>query len=379
MKSGGRGEMKRLAIFVFYDENGIVNEYVEFLLNSIVEVCEKLVIVINDKIQQEYLDKLYQLTNNIYIRQNVGFDGGAYKDVFLNFLDDEMWEYWDEIILFNDTFYGPFIPWKYIFQEFEQENIDFWGLSRWIGGTVKGWDCEVVEHVQAYFIVIRKRIVLDLCFWEFWKNLPYPLTYADAIKNFEVNFSSFFSQKGFKYKTWIDLKHGTHYLKKSEVVYLCHADKLVCELDFPVVKKRLFSFDNYIQVKNIMKYLENNEYFNSDIIWKHQYYLDNYGRIKPFSFKRIDEFYSKHRKVYVYGYGIWGHKIEQYFFIKDWKIAGFVVSEKTESQENIICYFDLHLDEQDGIILALGKKAFDEVYPIVSERYNKEQLLLPYF
>jgi len=370
---------KRLGIFVFYDRNGIVNDYVVFLLNSILEVANSIIIVVNGMIEKESLKKLQYFTHHIYIRENIGYDGGAYKDVFLKFLSKDDMGKWDEFILFNDTFYGPFFSWKYIFEVFQKENVDFWGLSKWIKASSTLLDCEIEEHVQAYFIVIRRKMIVSPFFLKFWKDMNTPITYKDAILDFEVKFSAFFKKRGFQYKTWIDLVNGNYLLRENEVVYLKHADSLICELHFPVVKRKVFSITNFIQSSKIMKYIDINYGFDNSMIWKHLKYLDQCCNFKPFSFSKIEEFYNNHKKKYIYGYGKWGKEIERYFEYNNWEIAGFVVSEKESNNEKLINYCDLKLDACDGMVLALGQKAFKEVYPIVICHYKENQLLLPEF
>ena len=39
--------MKRMGIFIFYDEAGIVDEYIEVLLSSMQDILERLVVIVN--------------------------------------------------------------------------------------------------------------------------------------------------------------------------------------------------------------------------------------------------------------------------------------------------------------------------------------------
>ena len=73
------GEKKRLAIFSFYDSEGIVDSFIEFLLKDLNEVATELVIVINGFVCHEGYQILSKYTKNIVIRDNIGFDIGAFK------------------------------------------------------------------------------------------------------------------------------------------------------------------------------------------------------------------------------------------------------------------------------------------------------------
>ena len=73
--------MKRLGIFVFYDKNGIVGKYVEYLLTEIKSVVDDLYIVSNGILTSISKEIFLINTNNLIERENRGFDGGAYRDV----------------------------------------------------------------------------------------------------------------------------------------------------------------------------------------------------------------------------------------------------------------------------------------------------------
>ena len=53
------GEKKRLAIFSFYDSEGIVDSFIEFLLKDLNEVATELVIVINGFVCDEGLSLIH--------------------------------------------------------------------------------------------------------------------------------------------------------------------------------------------------------------------------------------------------------------------------------------------------------------------------------
>ena len=45
--------MKRMGIFIFYDEAGIVDEYIEVLLSSMQDILERLVVIVNGNVRDE--------------------------------------------------------------------------------------------------------------------------------------------------------------------------------------------------------------------------------------------------------------------------------------------------------------------------------------
>lgn len=371
--------MKRVGIFIFYDKDGIVDRYVEYLLESMQTIIKKLIIVINGKIREDNLCKLKRYSNDIFIRENKGYDGTAYKETLLYYLKNENWSDVDELILFNDTFYGPFFSLENIFASFESKCVDFWGFSKWISGksTFLNND-ELPEHLQAYFLVIKNRMLCDNAFLEFWRNMEKISVYTDAIRYFEISFTTFFKNKGFKYGSWIDFYGNNKYLLPGSVIYINHPYELVSECNFPFIKHKAINIINFSNILKSFLYIKKIYNYDFEIIWEHVMRKDLNDLVYPYSFHQIDDFYNNHKRTYVFGYGKRGRNLESYFIFKGWKIEAFLVSE-TEKEENVKKLTDVMLEKSDGIIVALSEKPFAEVENYLKNMYEPSQLLLPKF
>ncbi|MCM1047755.1 MAG: rhamnan synthesis F family protein [Clostridiales bacterium] len=365
--------MKRMGIFVFYDASGIVDKYVEVLLDSMQEVLQRVVIIINGGIRNNEYNKLKKYSYDIYVRENVGFDAGAYKDIFTKYLAEEDFRQWDEIVLFNDTFYGPLYSWKETFNKMEELDVDFWGLSRNINAQMEG--NIIPSHIQSFFLVCRKSLIMSELWEEFWRNLKYPSTLQEAIKCFELNFSVFFTQNGFKSGALTDSAE-IEYVGNP---YINYPYELVRNIRFPVIKRKAISLCNFKNVEMVINYVIHNTGYDTKLIDIHLKRLQAEGNndvLYPFKSTGIERFYNGHKRIYIYGHGNYGQGMAGYFSYKGWKYEGFLVMKKTEIDDNVFEYENVIFDKQDGIILALGKKAFDEVYPIIRKKINASQLLL---
>ena len=80
------GKMKRLGIFQMNDYEGLVDDYILYLLNDILPNLDELIIVVNGMIQTCETVKLHNYTNKIFFRSNEGFDAIAYKETIIQFL-----------------------------------------------------------------------------------------------------------------------------------------------------------------------------------------------------------------------------------------------------------------------------------------------------
>ncbi len=369
---------QRLGIFAFYDAYGIVDGYVKKLLEGLLPELSKLVIVINGGITFDSKQKLDRYTKNIFIRDNVGFDAGAYKDAFIKFLADENWEKWDEVVLFNDTFYAPIFPWRPVFDKMEnQKEISFWGLSRYPGKRRNGEGLDYPSHIQSYFWVCRKKLILSHSFWKFWNTLEYPLSRRKATENFEIKLTTFFAQEKYTWMAYTDLFDNQIILQCEGSPYIDYACELLRELQFPVIKRKALTIINFYHAKRALDYIEKDTVYDEKLIYDHLQRLAYEDRIGTFNPVRLKEFYNKHKRIYIYGHGKIGKNVASYFEYRKWQYEGFIVSEKSSEEPNIFCYKEIEFRADDGIVLALGQKAFSEVYPQVKQSFCESQMFAP--
>ena len=71
--------MKRLCIFCFFDREGIVGKSVEYLLDELRRNSDRLLIVVNGSIQADSKKILETYSKDVVVRENIGYDAGAYK------------------------------------------------------------------------------------------------------------------------------------------------------------------------------------------------------------------------------------------------------------------------------------------------------------
>lgn len=229
--------MKRLAIFVFYDKDGIVDRYVLYYLKSLRDIVDRLVIISNGHLDCEQKNKLTNFSDKYYERENKGFDVDAYKEGLTNLVGWNCVQQYDEVILCNDTCYGPFISFSEICKEMEQRTVDFWGITK--HGKTQGFS----EHIQSYFMAFSKKVINDARFRQYWNTQPYYKSWNDAVFKHEVNFTQFLQNCGYTYDVFCDSSHFCEDAKGKDnynttnicSLYLLQYQRL------PILKKKAFS------------------------------------------------------------------------------------------------------------------------------------------
>lgn len=371
--------MNRLGIAVFYDCDGVLDPYFEVILKEISCLCQKLIVAVNGNIQKESLAKLGKYTNDIWRRENTGFDAGAYKDVLLNCFSAGQEKQFDELILFNDTFYGPLYPLNDVWERFENEDVDFWGITRYPGG--EGPDGKKIPtHIQSYFLVIRKSMFHSEAFQTFWKAMQYPGDIGQAILRFEVEFTEYFTKTGFCGKALTDLKKASYLEKWNTNPYTFYNFEMVRYMRIPFLKKKIFiCWDaGYKNALAALKYVEENLNYDTQLIWNHIFRLGRDMRFPEWNFYvKTEQFYNTHKRVFIYGAGNYGERVNEYFQYKKWINSGFIISENQPVyNENVYVYSDMKFEKEDGIIIAMGKKYAVAVYEKIRREFLDSQLMM---
>ena len=101
--------MKRLAIYLFYDHDGIVDDYIPYKLEKLKEFVQDIWFVSNSGLTVDSRKKIQHCTDYIMCRENVGFDVWGYKEAIEKIGFEKLAEY-DEVILLNYTLFAPIFP-----------------------------------------------------------------------------------------------------------------------------------------------------------------------------------------------------------------------------------------------------------------------------
>ena len=199
--------IKRYAVYVFYDKQGKADRYCDVFLKGIRSEVDFLQIIVNGDIDEDSLGRFNSIADNVKVRENKGYDVTAYKTGILMPGFRELCKY-DEVIICNNTLYGPLYPLNEMFEKMNSMDLDFWGLTNFHGvdfdpfGTIEyGY---LPKHIQSFFMSFRKSLVESKEFQSFWEAFPDVNGYEEAIGMFEATFTKKFEDYGFKWAVYAD-------------------------------------------------------------------------------------------------------------------------------------------------------------------------------
>jgi rhamnosyltransferase len=190
---GGR----RLVVYVVYDRRGGVDEYVAFALAGLREHAAEILVVVNGSLTDEGRARLEPVSDEILVRENVGFDIWAHKAA-LDHVGGRLGGF-DEIILTNDTWFGPVRPYGPVFDRMSERAVHFWGMTDHAREepnpfTGKG---VLAYHLQSFWIAVRREMFLSEEWAKYWRELPEMPSYFDAVLQHEAVFTERFTNVGF--------------------------------------------------------------------------------------------------------------------------------------------------------------------------------------
>ena len=138
--------MYRSAIYVVYDKDNIIDRYVGYFLNQLKSCVDEIYVVVNSKEIIRGMEN-FKAATKVYYRENEGYDVGAFKDAIVNFIGIEKIRTYDEVLLINDSFFGPFVSFKDIFIMINKTQCDFWGASKHSRYIEKSYEIERIHRI----------------------------------------------------------------------------------------------------------------------------------------------------------------------------------------------------------------------------------------
>lgn len=272
-------EKYRIAIYLFWDKTGDVDRYVLYYLQALREVANEIIVVCNGELSDKGRELLDGVCDIVHQRENVGYDGWAYKDVIDNVIGWDKLRNIDELIITNNTLYGPIVPFSKMFSDMDESNADFWGAQKrfedksartFLGKpTVHGY---IPDFPPSNFWVIRKKALLSKEFKNFWDTLAPLDSYEDSCIYCEPVFAKDLVDAGLVMDTYMGDERRFSCISPTEGDTFYQ----VTQEHIPVVRRKTFfnPLSSYIRIDGAdnaaktMDYIRNNTYYDSSMIYE---------------------------------------------------------------------------------------------------------------
>lgn len=245
-------------IFAHYDMDNIIDDYVINYLNQLQTIADSIFFVSTAQLNEQEIKKISLICKKIIVRENTGYDFMSWKIALQNIenLND-----YDLLIMCNDSVYGPIYPIEKMFESMEKVICDFWGVTD---------NFEVSFHLQSYFIVFKKNIIISDAFRSFWENVDIKNEKEEIILKYEIGLTQTLLKHNFKAEVFVKYK-TIEYLYKWFVVFIPNLIKLNLskKININNNKQEIRTGIDFFMLKKDLINLYNTKPMNkTHILWK---------------------------------------------------------------------------------------------------------------
>lgn len=281
-------DSKRLVIFLFYDPDGIVDDYIPYMLRDIKKNVSEIFVVSNGKMNDAGKEKLKGIADTVWERKNKGFDVWGYKEALENIGWDKLYTF-DEVIMMNYTIMGPVDTFDDMFIEMSKKDLDFWGITKFHMVPFDPFGCiecgYIHEHLQSHFIAVRRPMLISDEYRQYWEEMPMIHSYEESVAFHETRFTFTFEDLGYQWAPYVD----TTDIEKFNYCPILKCPKnLIVEKKCPIFKRRSFmhKYDDFINDTTgepsyeLMEYLKTHTDYDVNMIWDNLLRCNNMAVIK---------------------------------------------------------------------------------------------------
>ena len=270
-------DCRRLVVYTIFDKDGVVDRYILYFLKALSAWADRTVVVINGSVNKAGNTALREIGCEVVTRANSGFDAWGVKAGF-EYVGYEKLQEYDEVIVANNTLFGPVSDLKEMFEAMAQRKVDFWGIASHAGfADFDPFGCNpygyIPEHIQSFFYGIRKNMLSSAAFKRFWKELPELPDYNAAVGLYETVMTKYFTDAGFTWSCFMDRKD---YYDMTDNPLIAMPMESIRDWKCPVFKRRAFfqdydyltSFTGQQSASCLMQYLEEATDYPVDMVWE---------------------------------------------------------------------------------------------------------------
>lgn len=270
-------KIKRIAMYVIYDQDGILDGYRKYYLQELRKVTDTIVAVVSGTLTPESRIELEALADDILVRENKGLLAGSWIDGIQHIGWDKLYQY-DELLMLNDSFFGPFYPLDEMFEAMEKSDADFYGaFKNYEEKSIKEINGRALKHGWfrgsiCYFYIIKRRLLHSNEFKRYWSQKPNIKEDWDTYFFAEMDFYDYVIDSGFKIDAYQSDKLKGYFFDN-----LTHnMSKLVKYDRIPFARIRPFGTDVKYQSclvnygkdpRETLDYIEKNTNYDVNLIW----------------------------------------------------------------------------------------------------------------
>ncbi|MEO5795672.1 MAG: rhamnan synthesis F family protein [Rhodoferax sp.] len=215
---------QELCLFISHSVTPYIKPHVAHHVQALIKSGIHVILILNtDQPKFEcQLDDWTHALAGLFIRENIGFDFGAWSHIYsIIYKDSDP----SHLYLINDSMIGPLSEsmFKGMLEKIRNSSVDMLGLTA---------NHEPIFHLQSFFLIFSNKILHDQRFQSFFKSLWQLPTKDMVIDFYETRTTQLIQRLG--YSTQALYTTGNTFTEKSDAVI--HNLDALFALNFPYIK-----------------------------------------------------------------------------------------------------------------------------------------------
>lgn len=184
----------RVAVFAAFSGDGVVSERVLHYLKGLRAVVGRVVAVYDNELGDDEKDKLAGLSDHVIAARHNEYDFGSYKRGVRWLQDAGYLADASQLILCNDSCYGPLESFVPMVSDMDARGYDVWGMTD---------SHEFSYHLQSYFVSLSRRAFTSAAFWNFIASIERQSSVSDVVLKYELGLTKVLVDAGFSAGAYI--------------------------------------------------------------------------------------------------------------------------------------------------------------------------------
>ena len=220
---------RRVAVFASYSGDGTLPPQVKPYLEGLRPFVDRIVVVCDNTIGPLRRTALEALADHVIAERHGEYDFGSYKRGVAwarqaGWLDEA-----DDLILCNDSCFGPVGSFAPMFERMDARHLDFWGATD---------SQEFHPHLQSFFVVLGWHVVHSAAFRDFLDGVTKQPNVQQVIMKYEIGLTRTLDKAGFRWGAMVENRlEGVHALDPSYRNIAEHPIRAM-EMGLPLVKAK---------------------------------------------------------------------------------------------------------------------------------------------
>lgn len=234
---------KRTAVLSCFFSDGLIHDDLLFLIHGLKEVVDNIILIGDCKINPNQLDRLQGLICYAEFERHEQYDFGSYKRGLEYAREKGLLDecYTEELILINDSCYGPVFPFEESLKKMAEKPCDFWGYTEYRSNA---WN----RHISSYFILFKRDIIYSKSIECFLEHVTGKYDRGKVIFTLETKLTEYLENKGFSWALYIE--DGLNAFQCPVSLLKLHR--------IPLVKKKAFTRKSNEDLQEALRIIEHN-------------------------------------------------------------------------------------------------------------------------